>query len=880
MKNLTFLLIATFLFFASTGLAQNYNVILKTKNTNFNLSQVNKKFQLVPLFPAHYKNAQKGNKSRLANIFSISAASKTEQKNIIKQLNQKPEIIYAVEKPTVYLFDTTNDPSISQQYYLGAINAFAAWDIEQGDSTTVIGIIDTGTDFTHDDLNTKVHRNYADPVNGIDDDLDGFVDNFNGWDLSENNNNPQADINGHGVKVAGIAAAAANNNIGIAGAGRDISYLPIKVMNSNGELNTAWEGIVYAADHGVDVAVCSWGGLVESPFARDIIEYAVYDKDMVIVAAAGNNDNEELFYPAAYKEVISVAATNQNDQKWAGSSYGYYVDLSAPGQDIYSTALGNNYSSGSGTSYAAPSVGAIAALVRHQRPHLNTFQVMQQIINSTYFLDTIPQNVIYSNKLGSGRLDAYKALSDTMISGVDITEMHTHGSTAAGDTIHMRGILTNHLQSAAISIEVESLSDFASLLTTSLNAGILNTGESFSIENNEVPVILHDDIPFDEKITIKFRINDGQKSYNRYFSFYANQSYIDLTRQELNMTVPANGRLGFNRISPLQGNGIWLDNYTNMVWEAGLIYGNSTNEVISTFIGATGLQTLSIADTAYFGTDSLTIHAVMIDTNKTSLMQIKTLQKISIVNYPELTSTIFISYAFINKSENTYNDFHAGLFFDWDLINATTNHMYFDNNNQIAYCENTLEGNMLTGIKIHNQPFHHYAFELKEDTEGIDITDGFTNEERWFALSNERQEAGSSSGDDVAHLVGTEGMTLNPGDTISTTFILTAGFHLSNIITNINEAENYLSGSTSVTAPISKTRLTIYPQPSDSKVIISCDSYLRRIEIYNLNGKPEKQLNLHTKQYLLNTEDLAKGIYVVKAYTAGGAVKNSKLVIQ
>ncbi len=882
MKIITSILITLLLLSNIPNLAQNHQVVIKTKDSNFDWSEVmfaNKSLLPSPLFPAHHKNAMKGTESRLSNIFALSLSTEKEQAKIIKQLNQHPEVIYAVKKPKVYLLDTTNDPSLNQQYYIGQINAFAAWDIEQGDSTTVVGIIDTGTDFTHEDLNGKVHRNYDDPVNGIDDDLDGFIDNFNGWDLSENNNNPQADINGHGVKVAGIAAAATDNGIGIAGAGRDISYLPIKVMNSNGQLNTAWEGIVYAADHGADVAVCSWGGMVESPFARDIVEYAVYDKDMVIVAAAGNNNNEDPFYPASYKEVISVAATNINDQKWTGSTYGYQVDLSAPGQDIYATSLGNSYSSGSGTSYAAPSVGAIAALVRNQRPHLNAFQVMQQIINTTYFLDTIPQNVIYADKLGSGRLDAYRALADTMISGIDLTEMNISGAPLPGDTINLEGLLTNHLQSAAISIEIESLSEYTTVLTNSINPGILHTSETFSIENGLLSVFIHNDVPYDEKITIKFKIDDGQDTYNRFFSFYANPSYLNLTQQNLNMTIAANGRLGFNKISPLQGDGIWLDNHDNMVWEAGLIYGNSTNEVISVFLGAPELQTLSIADTSYAEDGRLSIHAAMTDTNKLNSMQIKTMQTATVVNKPNLSSTVFVTYQFINQSNSSYYDFHAGLFFDWDLISAPNNNIYFDETNQIAYCENNLGENLLTGVKIYNQPFHHYAFELKEDTEGINIIDGFTNEERWFALSNERQEAGGSSGDDVAHLVGSESMVLYPEDTASITFILTAGFHLSNIITNVNEAEIYLSGTTSITNEFTEPDLKIYPQPAHGEVMISGERYIETIEVYHINGRLEKQVNVNNTHYLLDVQELERGLYILKANIKNGAPQKSKLLV-
>lgn len=871
------------LLFVNSAHTQNNSIIVKTQHSKYNWSSLEKwtkNTKPEPVFPQHYKKGLKGNPGRLSNIYNLEITSESMHNKLLKQLQQDPEVIYAVEKPKVYLFDTTNDPSIGQQYYLGQINAFAAWDVEKGDSTTIIGIIDTGTDFTHEDLNGKIAKNYADPVNGIDDDLDGFIDNFSGWDLSENNNNPQADIDGHGVRVAGIAAAAADNTIGIAGVGRDIRYLPIKVMNSYGQLNTAWEGIVYAADHDVDVAVCSWGGIVESPFARDIIEYAIYDQDMLIVAAAGNSGNEYLYYPAAYEDVLAVAATNPNDQKWASSTYGYHVDIAAPGDGIFSTTLGNGYGSGSGTSYAAPAAGAVAALVRHQRPHLSALQVMQQIKNTTFFLDTIPQNVIYADKLGSGRLDAYNALTDTLISGIDINEMQINGVPIAGDTVFLEGALINYLQSASAMIEVTSMSEHATVLNESINAGILNTNETYLIDGETLPIKITQNAPYNEMVTIKFTIDDGQNSYERFFSFIANQSYTNLTQNNLNLTVPANGRLGFNQMYPLQGKGIWLDNYTNMVWEAGLIYGNSTNEVISSFMDVPELHTISIADTSIADEEKISITSEMIDTNKVNSMNIKTIQTVTAVSDAELSSTIFIHYDFVNKSSTSYNDFHAGLFFDWDLVNYAYNKMFFDETHQIAYCENIVGNNLLTGLKVHDQPFHHYAFELEDDTEGINIIDGFTDEERWFALSNERQEAGSGMGEDVAHLVGTESMVLGPSDTVSITIMLTSGFHFSDITDNMANAENFLNNATSIAEKNEHASINIYPQPAEEIVTIVGQEEMLRIQIFNLHGQLIRDEQVSGTSILLNTSDLPSGLYHLRIQNVAGSTLFTKLMVE
>ncbi|GAI36367.1 unnamed protein product, partial [marine sediment metagenome] len=126
-----------------------------------------------------------------------------------------PELLY-----------TPDDPLNIYQYYLDTIKAYDAWEICKGDSNIVIGITDTGVDIDHEDLQGNIYYNYNDPINGIDDDNDGFIDNFRGWDLGENDNNPQWEINDHGVVVTGIAGARTDNGIGISGVGFKSRFLP------------------------------------------------------------------------------------------------------------------------------------------------------------------------------------------------------------------------------------------------------------------------------------------------------------------------------------------------------------------------------------------------------------------------------------------------------------------------------------------------------------------------------------------------------------------------------------------------------------------------------------------------------------------------------
>ena len=168
----------------------------------------------------------------------------------------------------------------------------------------MIGIIDTGTDPDHPDLAANLKHNYADPINGLDDDGDGYVDNFNGWDLGESDNDATVNANTHGSHVSGCAAAVTDNGVGVASPGFNCKFLPVKISNAGGTLTMGYEGIVYAADHGCNVINCSWGGGGGGALGQNAIDYATINKDALVVCAAGNNSSNQTFYPAAYNYVF------------------------------------------------------------------------------------------------------------------------------------------------------------------------------------------------------------------------------------------------------------------------------------------------------------------------------------------------------------------------------------------------------------------------------------------------------------------------------------------------------------------------------------------------------------------------------------------------
>ncbi|MBI2941018.1 MAG: S8 family serine peptidase, partial [Chloroflexi bacterium] len=268
-------------------------------------------------------------------------------------------------------------------------------ELNPGSRAIHIAILDTGVDQDHEDLASKI-------VGNIDFTGSGTVD----------------DRNGHGTHVAGIAAAATDNRVGIAGAGAASSLLNVKVLGDEGagSYSSIANGLVWAADHGAKVINMSLGGRGRSLVLQQAVSYA-WTRGAVLVAAAGNDGTGAKNYPAAYSEVIAVAATDANDGKASFSNYGPWVSLGAPGVAIYSTlpnhsntissafGLPLGYASLSGTSMAAPHVAGVAALLWNASSATSNNVVRDRLQRSA---DPVPGTGVYWRY---GRLNAFAAVS-------------------------------------------------------------------------------------------------------------------------------------------------------------------------------------------------------------------------------------------------------------------------------------------------------------------------------------------------------------------------------------------------------------------------------------------------------------------------------------
>lgn len=293
------------------------------------------------------------------------------------------------------------------------ISAMHAWLTTTGSDKVVVAVLDSGVDYTHEDLAPNMWKRPASIAPYKDDQL-GTVDDENGFNAIDNASDPM-DENGHGTHCAGIIGAEGGNNIGITGVNWKVRIMPLKFMNAGGFGTTkdAIEAINYVIDRkkaGVNVRVisASWGSTQRSRALGEVIQKAI-DNDILFVAAAGNssvNNDRSPHYPSSYPNVLAVAALDRHDQLAKFSNYGVKsVAVAAPGVDILSTWLGNAYEEKSGTSMATPVVSGVAALIVAENPRIPVDQLKKRILAST---DPI---VALNGKVATGgRVNAAKAL--------------------------------------------------------------------------------------------------------------------------------------------------------------------------------------------------------------------------------------------------------------------------------------------------------------------------------------------------------------------------------------------------------------------------------------------------------------------------------------
>ena len=334
---------------------------------------------------------------------------------VLEAYRSNPDVEYAELNYIVSVNSTPNDPLYPVQWSANKMNAPEAWDIYTGSSQTIVAVVDTGADYNHRDLRDNIWVNEAElnGTEGVDDDKNGYVDDIYGYNFIYNSSDP-IDDHGHGTMCSGIISAKGDNGLDITGVCWNTKIMALKILGSLGEgsISDAVLAIYYAVANGADVISNSWGAADESKSLKDAVDYA-YSQGVIIVASAGNDDySESPRYPAGYENVISVAATDSNDNKWSFSNYGDWVDIAAPGVDVLSlraagTSVGTSYDQytaiSSGTSIACPHIAGACALLLSANPLMTYDEVYDTLMRTA---DPIAPGICLSD----GRVNLSKAM--------------------------------------------------------------------------------------------------------------------------------------------------------------------------------------------------------------------------------------------------------------------------------------------------------------------------------------------------------------------------------------------------------------------------------------------------------------------------------------
>lgn len=728
----------------------------------------------------------------LSLIYHCSLPENVVNDFVLQQIRKFQEVEYAEweEKDAIPLFNP-NDPradslSGNQRQILRLIKAYQAWNLHHGDTNVVIGILDTGVPVLHEDMAAQIKINPLDPPNGIDDDGNGMIDDFQGWDFGNWDNNPTPDNTGtapgHGTSVSSLAAAATHNGKGIAGIGFKCKILPLKVWKwDNGFSNfRGYDALVYAADMGCKVINCSWGSARSgNQFEQDIISYATLNKGSLVVAAGGNTQGYYHFVPACYQGVLGVSMCDSLDKIVLNSSQHYKLDVIAPGVGVFGIKTDNSYGwVEGGSSMASPMVAGAVALVRAKYPNLNGLQAGEVIRVNTDSIYQVTGNAPFRDRSGRGRLNIQKALQMAQSISLRPGELEIRNKKGlqaqAGDTIFLYTRFDNYLDSVSgFEAQASSSSSKIQFIQSSKNYEALGSLQS-RWETVPFVAVVGQNVNPAEDIHFKIQVKVGnQYQDHQWFIRYLNGRILDLDSNEIQLTVTSNGRLGFLDNGNYVGSGIRYKG-SQYCGEAGLMIGTGPTKVSNAVFNTTNKDDhFRIENPIDFKPfPAISQHAV--NHANDSAAGVRTIgisfkQSSYELTDDSLRGSVFFNYQVKNNNSTPLDSICLAHYNDWDIENFNQNFAIWDSSLQLGYSYSKLPKNKFAGVQIltGGEP-QFYAIDALNNTNNgnINLFDGYSWAEKWQTMSRgiARANAGNQPvGNNVVTVTGVKWRNFQPG---------------------------------------------------------------------------------------------------------------------
>ncbi len=900
--------------------------------------------QMYPLHkPVLMKN---GATVALDRMYRLEFSSGADPLAVAKAFARNTDIEYAEPEVIHYLSYIPNDPMYSEQYMHQRIQSELAWDITKGDKNVVIGIVDSGVNWHHEDLADNIWINPGEDIdhdgkhtaaddNGIDDDGNGYIDDIKGIDFIgdgkgtgtyyDNDPQPTPDGNPHGTHVAGIAAGAGDNGKGIAGVAYRCSIMPVKCGTdvSTPRISRGYDGIVYAADNGAKVINCSWGGGGYLASQEEHINYAI-SKGALVVAAAGNNGYEVISTPGAYPNVLCVANTDQDDKVAPSSTYGPWVDVSAPGSQILSSVSNDDssYQKFTGTSMASPVVAGLAALVCSQHPEYTPMQVGEQIRVTAEDIDNL-QPVNYRQKIGKGRVNAHRALTVSSPAVRMIEWSFTDSLTGdgnhiltQGETFTVRMTWQNLLAPASdVTVTLSSPNPRVTIQNPVFHIGALGTMQTANNAAAPFIVDIADEYAPNDKIDLIYVITDGEYQDKGGVYVIQQPTYRNHDVNKILVTLSNDGNIGYDDFNGMRGSGfVYNNNGADILFEGAFMLGarlfgsptvvdvardESGRAQCSDFLGSRLFEMFEPGQRApQQGRGEWTDINVPLER--------RLFLNISLDSYeftqPGHDNYIILKYTIRNEYDSDYPDVYPGLFFDWDISsNAYSDWAGYDPATRTGFALDSSRGiPTCVGMAVlsNDSLTNFWALEngSPDDSLSIGIYNGFTKDDKWKSLTSGtiHPEAGVS---DVSTIISNGPYVLKAMDSLIVGFVLSAG----------NTVEDVLA-----TTPIARVKwdslmvpfdpspvqpmlgqpetmeiLSVYPQPFNrgALTVAFSTSALSQLSITLVDAlgrtaavldQTRMEAGRHTRSYRLPI--LPPGMYRIVLKTATGMISKPVLI--
>ena len=695
---------------------------------------------------------------RLQNIHRITFSDDLSPVKAALNISQLPGVVYAEPIYPVQIddFPVPNDPYFSEngstRDYLARLRVAEAWDTVKGeDGSVVIAINDSGVELDHPDLAANLWTNPNEIAdNGIDDDGNGYIDDMHGWNFANNSADPSplgsTGSDYHGTAVAGAAVGVADNGIGVAGTSWNAEFMALNIACGAGSRSLCHDndGVMYAANNGADIINASYGAYDYSATGRRVIQAAL-TLGSLVVASAGNariHMRWHVSYPAGYPETLSVCGT-QSASDTNYYNYGYTVDVCAAGRSVWTTGLNDSYRARYGTSFSAPLVSGIAALVKTEFPSYTPIQIREQLRATADNIDAI-NGMNYTGLLGRGRVNAERAVNDTNAVSVrmtdfSITETTEDGYYEEGEELTITATLHNYLND----ISAWSYTWRTDNTNVQLNPGGSGSGSSWSSETNQTITATFewaDGIPYktlvflEPVVTVNNRVVSGSDAAPIIVKDAQVATHVT---SRFRFDITSEGNIGYvefvntpESYPGQRGGGFSLRNpsLSSVVYQSGLVMGLSPSQVSSSVLRASEIASVPGGFeqwTNFVPTSDLSFHSVADGLQASSV----TLSDENAVNPTNLVITqqsrvdltdddddiALIRYTVQNPTAEAITNVHVGIFSDWDIGGTfyNSNSAIYDSLEQITYTQYNGLGSVIAlglvplryGVSTHSRSY-------------------------------------------------------------------------------------------------------------------------------------------------------------------------------